>query len=427
MPNNIPSPSKTLIVIGGGAAGFFCAVNAARNNSDLTVKILEKGNKLLSKVKVSGGGRCNVTHDCFDVPELVTKYPRGNHFLKKSLHHFNTKDTIDWFEERSIHLKTEKDGRMFPTTNSSQTIVDCLLREANRYNIEILMNADVKKIEQEGAHFCIHTANDKEYKADYVCVACGGFPKLQQFDWLVQLGHCVNAPVPSLFTFNMPDNSINQLMGISVDIATIKIIGSKLSSKGPVLITHWGLSGPAVLKLSAYAARELAEKQYQFSILINWLSNYTEQLLREDWQRLQRLLSSQNLHQKNPFNLPSRLWNYLLQHAEITFDMRWSNLPAKNRNKLIQTLTAQVFQVNGKTTYKDEFVTCGGISLAEIDANTMQSRKVPNLFFAGEIMDVDGITGGFNFQHAWTSGWLAAKAVGEMSKQEQLVNSTSSL
>ena len=427
MPDNIQSLQKTLIVIGGGAAGFFCAVNAAKNNPCLTVIIVEKGNKLLSKVKVSGGGRCNVTHNCYDVSELITKYPRGNHFLKKSLYQFNTKHTIDWFAERDVSIKTEKDGRMFPVTNSSQTIVDCLLGEANKYGIEILMNADVKKIEKEDTYFWIHTASDKKYKADYVCVACGGFPKLHQFDWLVQLGHTISSPVPSLFTFNMPGNSITQLMGVSVDNAVVKIVGSKLSQQGPVLITHWGLSGPAVLKLSAYGARELADNQYQFSVLINWIPKYTEQSLRESWQALQQLLSTQYLHQKNPFSLPSRLWQYILQQAEISTDMRWLNLAAKNRNKLIQILTAQVFQIGGKTTFKEEFVTCGGISLSEIDASTMQSRKVPNLFFAGEILDVDGITGGFNFQHAWASGWIAAKAIGAISRQKSEINLVSSL
>lgn len=405
-----------LIVIGGGAAGFFCAVNAARNNPNLQVVILEKTNKLLSKVKVSGGGRCNVTHDCFDISQLITKYPRGNHFIKKALHQFSTKDTIYWFEKRGVNIKAEKDGRMFPVTNSSQTIIDSLLREVNELNIEIVMNAEVKMVEKENVHFCIKTVSGKGYKADYVCVACGGFPKLHQFDWLANLGHVIQPPVPSLFTFNMPGNDITQLMGVSVEDAVIKITGTRLSYQGPLLITHWGLSGPVVLKLSSYGARELAEKQYQFSILVNWIPQYTEQSLRDAWHRFQQKLSSQFINHKNPFGLPSRLWQYLLQQAEIKDDVRWSDLPGKNRNKLIQILTGQVFQVTGKTTFKEEFVTCGGISLSEIEPNTMQSRKISNLFFAGEIMDVDGITGGFNFQHAWTSGWIAAKAIGELSR-----------
>ncbi len=409
------SSNKTLIIIGGGAAGFFCAVNAAKTNPLLRVIILEKSNKLLSKVKVSGGGRCNVTHNCFEIAELITKYPRGTNFLKRTFHQFGTKQTIDWFEERGVSIHAENDGRMFPGTNSSQTIIDCLLREASKYNIEIVMGADVKKVAKTNARFCISTANEKQYEADYVCVACGGLPKSQQFDWLVQLGHTIQPPVPSLFTFNIPDHPITQLMGVSVNNAVVKVMGSKLLQQGPLLITHWGLSGPAVLKLSAYGARELADKQYQFSILVNWSPSYTDQSLREQWQTFQQQLSSQYLHSKNPFGLPSRLWQYLLEQAEISAKTKWLNVSSRERNKLIQTLTGQAFEVKGKTTFKEEFVTCGGITLSEIEPNTMQSRKVESLFFSGEIMDVDGITGGFNFQHAWTSGWIAAKAIGEIS------------
>ena len=402
---------KTLIVIGGGAAGFFCAVNAAKNNPALHVIIIEKSSKLLSKVKVSGGGRCNVTHHCFEVEALIKKYPRGQHFLKKAFHHFNTTHTIQWFEERGILLKTEADGRMFPQSNTSQTIIDCLLSEANNYSVEIMMNADVKQINKEADLFHLQLADGRQLQADYVCIASGGFPKPEHFSWLQQLGHNIELPVPSLFTFNMPNNSITALMGISVEHAIVKIIGTKLSQEGPVLITHWGLSGPAVLKLSAYAARELAQMQYHFAILINWLPQYNEQTLKEKWQLLRSQLASQAIGNKNPFNLPTRLWHYFLQQADVNADMRWSVITAKQQNKLIQTLTAQPFEVRGKTTFKEEFVTCGGIKLSEINASTMQSRIVPDLFFAGEIMDVDGITGGFNFQHAWTSGWIAAKAI----------------
>ena len=404
---------KTLIVIGGGAAGFFCAVNAAKNNPALKVIVVEKSSKLLSKVKVSGGGRCNVTHHCFEIGELVKKYPRGQHFLKKAFHHFNTADTIQWFEERGIALKTEADGRMFPQTNTSQTIIDCLLKEANKYGIAIMMNTDVKELSKEADLFHLHLADGRQLEADYVCLACGGFHKPEHFYWLQQLGHSIEPPVPSLFTFNMPGNPITALMGVSVENAIVKITGTKLSQQGPVLITHWGMSGPAVLKLSAYAARELAQMQYHFSVLINWLPQYNEQSLKEAWQGLRNQLASQAIGHKNPFGLPTRLWQYFLQQADINIEMRWAGITAKQQNKLIQVLTAQPFEVKGKTTFKEEFVTCGGIKLAEINASTMQSRVVPNLFFAGEIMDVDGITGGFNFQHAWTSGWIAAKAIAE--------------
>jgi len=404
---------KTLIVVGGGAAGFFCAVNAAISNAALRVVIVEKSGKLLSKVKVSGGGRCNVTHHCFEIEELIKKYPRGQNFLKKAFHHFNTTDTIQWFAERSITLKTEADGRMFPESNTSQTIINCLLREANNFGVEIMMNADVKELSKKTDVFHLQLADGRHLQADFVCIACGGFPKPEHFSWLQQLGHAIEPPVPSLFTFNMPGNPITALMGVSVEEAIIKITGTKLSQQGPVLITHWGLSGPAILKLSAYAARELAQMQYQFSILINWLPLYNEQTLKEAWQGLRNQFAAQAIGNKNPFNLPACLWQYFLQQADINTETRWAAVTAKQQNKLIQILTAQPFEVKGKTTFKEEFVTCGGIKLSEINASTMQSRVVPNLFFAGEIMDVDGITGGFNFQHAWTSSWIAAKAIAE--------------
>ena len=404
---------KTLIVIGGGAAGFFCAVNAAKNNPSLKVVIVEKSSKLLSKVKVSGGGRCNVTHHCFDIDELIRKYPRGQHFLKKAFHHFNTIHTIQWFEERGIALKTEADGRMFPQSNTSQTIIDCLLKEANLNGVEVMMNADVKQLSKDAGLFRLQLADDRQLEADYVCIACGGISKPEHFSWLQQLGHTIESPVPSLFTFNMPGNSITALMGVSVEHAIVKITGTKLSQQGPVLITHWGMSGPAVLKLSAYSARELAQMQYHFSILINWLPQYNEQSLKEAWQGLRNQLAALAIGNKNPFGLPARLWQYFLQQADINMETRWAAITAKQQNKLIQILTAQSFEVKGKTTFKEEFVTCGGIKLSEINASTMQSRVVPDLFFAGEIMDVDGITGGFNFQHAWTSGWIAGKAIAE--------------
>lgn len=408
--------SKKLVVIGGGAAGFFCAVNAARLNPLLQVILLEKSNKVLSKVKVSGGGRCNVTHSCFEIQELVKRYPRGQNFLKKSFHWFYTKDTIEWFEERGVELKTEEDGRMFPVTDDSQTIINCLLKEADKYNVEVRMHADVKQITKVENGFELETTNQK-LQTDFLCIACGGFPKSTQFNWLKQLTHSIEEPVPSLFTFNIPNDTITSLMGVSVEQATVKIQSTKLYETGPLLITHWGFSGPAILKLSAWGARELAEKNYTFTIVINWLEEYNEQTLREAWINLRNQLAAQRIGNRNPFNLPSRLWLYLLEQSEINADLRWAELLAKQQNKIIQMLAGQVFQVKGKTIFKEEFVTCGGIKLSEIDANTMQSKRIPNLFFAGEIMDVDGITGGFNFQHAWTSGFIAAKNIAAISAQ----------
>ncbi|RXK81383.1 BaiN/RdsA family NAD(P)/FAD-dependent oxidoreductase [Filimonas effusa] len=408
--------AKILVVIGGGAAGFFCAVNAARQNPQLRVVILEKTGKLLSKVKVSGGGRCNVTHSCFDIPELVQRYPRGQHFLKKALHWFGPSDTISWFAERGVKLKAEADGRMFPITDSAQTIIDCLLKEADTYKVEIKLNHEVTGITQNGDAFELSLGGDKPaVKADFLCIACGGYPKTAQFNWLLQSGHHIEPPVPSLFTFNMPGNPITSLMGVSVPMAQVKVTGTKMVQEGPLLITHWGMSGPVILRTSAWGARLLAEKDYRFSIQVNWLypEYANEQSLRNAWPDLRSRLAGQALGNKNPFQLPARLWAYLLQQAGIQEQTRWGDLAAKLQNRLIQLLTTQSFDIHGKTTFKEEFVTCGGIQLSEIEANTMQSRLVPNLFFAGEIMDVDGVTGGFNFQHAWCSGWVAAKAIAE--------------
>ena len=371
-----------LIVIGGGAAGFFCAVNAARVNKDLDVTILEKSNKFLSKVRISGGGRCNVTHACFDIAEMVSNYPRGSNFVKKSFHQFFTNDTIEWFQRRGVELKTEPDGRMFPVSNSSQTIIECLLREANQYNVKVLMNADVKKLERRDKLFHLELSDARKFEAEFVCVASGGYPKSAMFDWLVSTGHSIQEPVPSLFTFNTPGNPITELMGVSLPEIKIKIAGTKLQQQGPALITHWGLSGPAVLKLSAWAARELAAKNYQFTAIVNWTPPRPPRL-----------------NETNEKALPKRLAEFL-----------HSNSPNKHHSNL----TAFPLDIIGKTTFKEEFVTAGGINLTEIDPNTMMSRKIPNLYFAGEVMDVDGVTGGFNFQHAWTSAYIAATSISKI-------------
>jgi len=403
---------KTLIVIGGGAAGFFCAINAARLAPALKVILLEKSSKLLSKVKVSGGGRCNVTHACFTHAAMLKKYPRGHQFLKKSFHQFFTTDTVAWFAERNVALHTEADGRMFPVTNSSQTIIDCMLHEANKYKVDIQLNAGVEKIEKhETEKFILHLLNGECLTADYLCIASGGFPKSAQFNWITALGHNIALPVPSLFTFNMPNNAITSLMGITVENVAVKITGTKLQENGPMLITHWGLSGPAILKLSAWAARELQKVDYQFAIAINWLPNYNEQTLREAMQTIRFQKAATKIYNKNPFSLPARLWEFLLANCAITEDIRWADLPSKEQNKLIKTLCAHEFEVSGKTTFKEEFVTSGGILTEELDAHTMMSRLQPNLFFAGEVINVDGVTGGFNFQNAWTTGWIAANAI----------------
>jgi len=409
---------KILVVIGGGAAGFFCAVNAARIHKGLKVVLLEKSNKLLSKVKVSGGGRCNTTHACFNINELITYYPRGAAFLKKAFHHFSTSDTVSWFEERGVRLKTESDGRMFPVSDSSQTIIDCLLLEAQKYQVEIIMNADARQIsihsKDESASdkkFVVTLANGKEIPSDYLCISSGGLIKAAQFQWLEKSGHTIVPPIPSLFTFNVPGNAITDLMGITVPNVTVKLIGTKLQQEGNLLITHWGMSGPAILKLSAYGALELAKKNYDFYFSVNLLSQFNENTLREKMQLLRFDIASQKMINRNPFGLPSRLWEYLLKISGVHEALRWADLPAKEQNKLIKNLCSHEFHAKGKTTFKEEFVTAGGIELTEIDTNSMQSKLVPGLFFAGEIINVDGVTGGFNFQNAWTTGWIAAQNV----------------
>lgn len=404
-----------MIVIGGGAAGFFCAVNTARMNPALKIIIVEKSNKLLSKVKVSGGGRCNVTHACFDIAEMSKQYPRGKNFVKKTFYQFFTTDTIKWFEERGVRLKTEPDGRMFPITDSSQTIIDCLLKEVNKYGVEIMMNAEVKNVIYKENCFEIKFSDHRLITTDYLCVACGGYPKSVMFDWLKELGHSIEEPVPSLFTFNLPHHPITKLMGISVKNAKVKIVNSKLQQEGPLLITHWGLSGPVVLRLSAWGAKELSERKWGFTVAINWLPDFNEQMLRDKFQQLRNTSASQKIINNNPFDLPGRLWQFLAVQSGVTHEMRWTYMPALFQNRFIKNLCAYECPVKGKTTFKEEFVTAGGIKLDEVDANTMMSKMVPNLFFAGEVLDVDGITGGFNFQHAWTSGFIAAKSIAQIS------------
>ncbi|MGC4013204.1 MAG: NAD(P)/FAD-dependent oxidoreductase [Luteolibacter sp.] len=409
---------KQLIVIGGGAAGFFCAVNAARLNPALQVLLLEKSGKLLSKVKVSGGGRCNVTHHGLDITEMAKCYPRGQHFVRKAFHRFFVNDTVQWFLERGVHLKAEDDGRMFPVTDSSQTIIDALLHEADRYKVAIQTHAEVKAVRRKTPDpgFFIELSNGAVLTADFVCIACGGYPKASFFDWIKALGHSIEAPVPSLFTFNLPNHPLSKLMGVSLEKVTVRIAGSRLKEEGPLLITHWGLSGPVVLRLSAWGARELEACNWQFTIHVNWIAGSNEAVLREKFQQVRIEWAAQRIYNRNPFRLPQRFWQYQLEQSDISPAMRWADLPAKEQNKLVKNLCDGAFQVKGKTTFKEEFVTAGGVRLDEIAPDTMMSKKVNDLFFAGEIMDVDGITGGYNFQHAWTSGFIAAKAITDRNK-----------
>ncbi len=403
-----------IAIIGAGAAGCFAAANIIYRPG-VEVAVFEKTGKAMQKVKASGGGRCNVTHGCFDIPELLTRYPRGKQLLRKSLYGFGPKQTIEWFAERGVPLKTEEDGRMFPMTDDSQTIIDCIWQEMMRQKVQVYFHKSVKNILREGgevnSRYILHFADTSVYAADAIIIATGGFPKAEQYQWLEALGHSIEKPVPSLFTFNMPGDTITSLMGVSVPEATVKIVGTKTIQTGPLLITHWGMSGPAVLKTSAYAARELADCNYHFTILINWLPRTSDADLKEILLGLRSTQGKQFVSQKNPFGLPRRLWEYLTEQSGITEQMRWGDLPAAAQNKLTEHLLRNSHKVVGKTTFKEEFVTCGGIQLKEIDPQTMESRICKGIYWAGEVIDADGITGGYNFQHAWSSAIAAANAL----------------
>ncbi|MBO6622910.1 MAG: NAD(P)/FAD-dependent oxidoreductase [Balneola sp.] len=405
-------------VIGGGAAGFFSAISAKTHNPDAQVTIYERSDKLLSKVRISGGGRCNVTHHCFKIHELVKFYPRGEKPLKKAFGIFSPTDTISWFNDRGVQLKTEADGRMFPVTDSSQTIIDCLMKEVHDLGIGIKTKSVIKKIIPKEEGFLLGFKTSKTYPSvpskegkyfDKVVVATGGSPRPEGFNWLRELEHNIEEPVPSLFTFNMPDESVTKLMGVVAEPVSVKIMGSKLKSEGPLLITHWGMSGPAILKLSSFGARELNEMNYEFKALINWTGELSEQEIREVFNGVVEAHGKKRIHNVNPFELPGRLWEFLIEKVEVGGNMIWQNMGKKNINRMVHILMNDEYSVSGKTTFKEEFVTCGGISLQDIDIKTMQSKHVPNLYFAGEVLDIDGVTGGFNFQAAWTTGFVAGK------------------
>ena len=395
-------------IIGGGAAGFFSALSVKEHHPNSKVTIFEKSNKLLSKVKVSGGGRCNVTNACFSPSQLSKSYPRGGKHLKKAFSVFQTKDTVEWFSRRGVELKAEEDGRMFPTTDNSQTIIDCFLKEASQKNIKILEQSPVRKIVPEKEGYTLHLEGTSEH-FNKVIIATGGSPKMSGFYWLQQLGHSISPPLPSLFTFNIPNDQVKILMGLVVENATVRIQGTKLSHSGPVLITHWGMSGPAILKLSAWGARELAENNYNFNIQINWLSIKSDEDANEIIDNELPHMRKKKIMNACPFKLPNRMWKFLLEKVGINPDSVWLELSKKNRNKLLNILLNDIYEVKGKTTFKEEFVTCGGIKLSDISFTSMESRVCKNLYFAGEVLDIDGITGGFNFQGAWTTGYIAGK------------------
>jgi len=398
-------------IIGGGAAGFFAALWTKKHHPEAQVTILEKTTKLLSKVKVSGGGRCNVTNGNTSISKLSQAYPRGRRFMKKALQEFSTTETMQWFEDRNVPLTIQEDLHVFPVSQDSQSIIDCFLKEAQKLNIEIKTKAPVTQlIPQEDESIMLVSKDETAIDTyDKVIVATGGSPKLTGLDWLKNLDHQIELPVPSLFTFNMPQSNIRDLMGVVVNPATATIQGSKLKASGPLLITHWGMSGPAIIVLSAFGARHLSELNYQFNVQINWTNDQNFNSVFSYLEENQKINSKKLATNFKPYGLPTRLWLYLLDKCDISHTKVWQEFGKKQLNKLATVLTNDVYAVSGKTTFKEEFVTCGGISLQAIDGLTMQSKSVPNLYFAGEILDIDGVTGGYNFQAAWTTAYLASK------------------
>lgn len=395
-----------IAIIGGGAAGFFSALTAKRKFREAEVVIYEKSQKILAKVKISGGGRCNVTNATFDNRELSKHYPRGENYLRKAFEQFNAQSTVEWFEKRGVKLKTYPDNCIFPQSNDSQTIIDCFVKEALDLGVRIETGSNVKMILQTENGFELHI-NEERIFVDRLIVTIGGQPKRSGLIFLENLGHTIIEPVPSLFTFNMPENPIREFMGNVVEKTKVKIEGSKLIGTGPLLITHWGMSGPAILQLSAWGARYLFERNYEFAILVNWLDETSETELRSQIERVVLDHGGKMIANLNPFPMTSRLWEHLLVRSEIPHDLRWKDMGRKQINKIVNTLLNDRYEVRGKTTFKEEFVTAGGIDLKEVDFKTMESRIVPGLFFAGEVLDIDGITGGFNFQAAWTTGFIA--------------------
>lgn len=406
--------AKKLAVVGGGAAGFFAGVNAARTHPHLEVTIFEKSREVMSKVRISGGGRCNVTHHCFD-PEVLSKaYPRGSKELRWAFEQFQAKDTVQWFEDRGIELKTESDGRMFPVTDDSATIINCLKQEAEKHDVKVLTKTRVEAIDPDSdAGYELLIRGEKSQKFDALVIATGGSNRKSTYEWLEELGHSIVEPVPSLFTFNFKESIFEDLAGISVDNCSVAVEGTSYRHTGPVLITHWGLSAPAVLKTSAWAARYLYDQDYRFTIRVNWLHPRDENEVRSNLKQLRKQNASKTVRKQDEFRIPNRLWDRFLKLSGISPDTRWAGLSNHQIHQLTQNLTGASYDIEGKTTYKEEFVTSGGIPLDEVNMGTMESKKCNNIYFAGEVLNIDGITGGYNFQSAWTTGWIAAQNIGD--------------
>ncbi len=405
-----------IAIVGGGAAGFFAAITCAEANPACQVTIFERGKSVLEKVRVSGGGRCNATHACFDARELVKHYPRGSRELLGPFMQFGPEQTIAWFEARGVQLKTEADGRMFPDTDDSQTIVDCLTRAAHKAGVRVLTSTRVDKIVREPLVAQLEGVPQVSTRwkigaavFDKVMLATGS--SSSAWEWLQELGHTIIPPVPSLFTFNTKDTRLRDLAGVSVPLAHLTIPGTKLAAQGPLLVTHWGLSGPAVLRISAWGARDLNKVWYKFPLKINFLAEKNIEGVLNSFQKI-KAESAKKVVRSNPlFGLPARLWQRFVEAAGIEAERRWGDLTKVDFQALAMQISEAQFQITGKSTFKEEFVTAGGVSLKEVNFKTFESRVCPNLFFAGEVLDIDAITGGFNFQAAWTGGWLAGQAM----------------
>lgn len=405
-----------VIVIGGGAAGFFGAIACAEANPQLKVTLLEAGQKPLAKVRISGGGRCNVTHHCFESDRLIENYPRGGKALRGAFSRFQPKDTVEWYESRGVKLKTEADGRMFPVTDSSQTIIDCLTKAADKASVRLFTNTPVKTVKQfynseNHSYFQIELKNGKNLQCDRLVIATGSNPL--GYRWAKNLGHKIESPIPSLFTLNIKDSRLQGLAGVSVANAQVRLGTGKnrLEQTGALLITHWGVSGPAILKLSAWSARFLYDLKYDSGLQINWLPEYNQETLKQELIALKETNPKKKIVNYCPLKLPKRLWQSLITHVEIKPDKVWSEISKKELNRLVTEIVQGQYQIKGKGVFKEEFVTCGGVSLKEVNFKTMESKKCPGLYFAGEVLDIDGVTGGFNFQSAWTTSWLAGKAI----------------
>jgi len=399
---------NNVVIIGGGAAGYFTAINAKENNPELDIIILEIGKDVLQKVKISGGGRCNVTHACFEPKELVKFYPRGEKELLGPFHQFMTGDTFEWFDNKGVPLKIEDDNRVFPEANTSQAIIDCFQKLVEKLKIKVFTNHGVNSVSHQENKWIINTKS-QVFEADKLVIAAGSSKKVWQL--CESLDHAIIAPVPSLFTFNINDKRLLDLLGTSVPNATVKISNTKLEASGPLLITHWGMSGPAVLKLSAFGARILADKNYQYNVEVNWVSRPTAKVLNV-LLNLKKKEPRKTVILKSPFTeISKRLWERFVVASEIQSTQNWADLNNYQLENLANQLTKGIFNANGRTTFKDEFVTAGGIDLKEINFKRFESKKHKNLFFVGEVLNIDAVTGGFNFQNAWTGGYICANAL----------------